>query len=256
MSVTNFTVHYDQFASRTDSDDAGLDADLIPLVGTVVFTAATLDGRPVMAPTLSPRPAGLKFRPFIGHIDSDGRLKSAPGGTVGVRLWANDPKFNLDRLVYRVTFNLMTEAGERLNVEGGVFDAPTEDVSVNLASVLKSADFFKSRTIAPGSVRVVDQAFVFSFGGIDLADPIDLSNITVAVTADGITDATSVGRTLLRAANSATARSAIAAEHSAAKGQPDGYAPLDGSGQIDASFLPPIFDDADGGAAVSFTLFF
>jgi len=58
-----------------------------------------------------------------------------------------------------------------------------------------------------------------------------------------ITDATTVGRNVLKAADAAAARTAIGAEAAANKGQANGYAPLDGNALIPTSFLPSFVDD-------------
>ncbi len=138
MAIINFTVQYDLLASDTDSSDVGVDADIIPLIGTVLFEPVTADDRAVLAPSYTPRPAGFKLRSFTGFIDVDGRLKAARSGAVGVRLWANDPVLDLDGLTYKVTFNLTTPVGEPVRIDGGYFEAPSTDVTINLADVLQS----------------------------------------------------------------------------------------------------------------------
>lgn len=138
MAITNFTVQYDLLASATDSSDVGVDADIVPLIGSVLFEPVIADDRAVLAPSYTPRPAGFKLRSFTGFIDVDGRLKSARSGAVGVRLWANDPQLDLEELTYKVSFNLTTPVGEPVRVDGGYFEAPSTDVAVNLADVLQS----------------------------------------------------------------------------------------------------------------------
>jgi lysophospholipase L1-like esterase len=182
VSIINFTVNYDLFGSETDSADAGADADIVALIGDVTFTPVTSDDKPVQAPGYAPRPAGFKLRKFVGYLDSDGRLKSSRNGAVGVRLWANDPVFDLDQLTYRVDFDLRTPIGDKVSVDGGYFVAPSTDGTINLANVLTST----------GS------AAVGSGGGGDSS-----------VYASEIVDSTSVGRALMTAANAAAARSAI-----------------------------------------------
>ena len=137
MSI-NFTVNYDLLASQTDSGDAGLDSDLVALIGSVVFTPLFADNRAVLAPTRSPRPAGLKLQPISGYLDTDGRLKASPGGVVGVRLPARDPIMDLDTLFYRVDFNVRTPAGEPVKVDPGFFEAPIADIAVELAEAMLS----------------------------------------------------------------------------------------------------------------------
>ncbi len=138
MAIINFTVNYDVLASATDSSDVGVDADIVPLIGSVLFEPVTTDDRAVLAPSYTPRPAGLKLRSFTGFIDVDGRLKSSRSGAVGVRLWANDPVLQLARLTYKVTFSLTTPMGEAVRVDGGYFEAPSTDQAINLANVLQS----------------------------------------------------------------------------------------------------------------------
>lgn len=139
MSVIQFTVQFDVLANRAfDSTDAGSDADTIPLVGEIVFSPRFADERLALASTLLPRPAGVKLRPFTGFVDTDGQLKTSRGGTVGVRLYANDPKFGFtDPLLYQVSFFLRTAAGQPVKIDDGYFTAPSTDSVVQLASVLQ-----------------------------------------------------------------------------------------------------------------------
>lgn len=159
MSVINFTVNYDLFTSEADGDDAGTDLDITALVGTVTFTPVFAESKAVLAPGYSPRPAGLVPRPVTGYIDSDGRLYNTSGGTVGVRLWANDPVLRLDALTYRVTFNVTTLLGEQVKVAGGYFAAPQTDITVNLVDVLQSAYSFGGPRISGG--EFVGDAVIF-----------------------------------------------------------------------------------------------
>jgi len=149
VSIINFTVNYDLFASQTDSSDSGIDADIVPLIGTVKFTPLTTDNRPVLAPTYSPRPAGFKLQAFTGYIDVDGRLKSERSGAIGVRLWANDPVLKLTSLNYKVEFDLRTPLGDKVKVDPGYFTAPSTDVSVQLAEVLQATGTVSTSTILP-----------------------------------------------------------------------------------------------------------
>jgi hypothetical protein len=137
VSITNFTVEFDALANRQST--GGLDSAVQALVGTVTFTPVMADDKPIMAPLYDPRAAGFKFLPTSGYIDSDGRLRDERSGSIGVRLWANDPVFNLDKLVYRVSFSLSTAVGLDVPVEGGFFEAPAEDETVNLSEVLESS---------------------------------------------------------------------------------------------------------------------
>ena len=149
MAIINFTVNYDLLASQSDSSDVGVDADVIPLIGSVLFEPVTADHLPVLAPSYTPRPAGIKLRSFTGFIDVDGRLKSARSGDVGVRLWANDPVLNLQSLIYKVSFNLTSPVGEPVRVDGGYFQAPSTDLAVNLAQVLQATGAVSTSTLLP-----------------------------------------------------------------------------------------------------------
>ncbi len=213
MSIINFTVQFDLYATQTDLGDAGTDADLVPLSGSVVFTAVTSDGRPVMASDLSPRAAGIKFQAISGYLDTDARLKSSPGGTVGVRLPANDPVLELERLVYRVDFNVRTATGEHVPVQGGYMEAPASDITVNLADALESTGSSTAPT-APIFYSFDDVASPF---GEDLLTAADLAagrgllglpNIIYAsdtIAADGVTDvSTSLGALIAGAAAGST----------------------------------------------------
>ena len=255
MSLTNFTVEHDFYAYQTDLDGSG-DADLVPLSGSAIFTPIFGDDRAVLAPDHMPESAGFKLLPIAGYLDS-GRLKDAPSGNVGVRLPANDPVMELEQLVYRVDFRVATTSGERLRVAAGYFEAPSSDVTIHLADVLQPTGVFSKSfvKIAPGAVRLEDNSLIFSFGGVDIADPLDADELEPTITSDQISDASAASRNLIKASSAAAARSAIGAEAAVAKGQPNGYAPLNSIGQIDAGLLPAIFADADGGASISFALF-
>lgn len=172
MSVLNFTVEYDLFASHDDSDDGGVDADVVPLVGAVTFSPV-LSGGAVLAPTYA-TPSGFKLLPFTGYLDSDGRLKSGPGGTTGVRLWANDPVFDLDVLAYQVEFNVRTVYGQPVVVEGGVFNAPETDSVVSLAEVLVSGS-----SIFAGAPRITGGEFDGGTVTFENSDGTSVAPITI-----------------------------------------------------------------------------
>lgn len=180
MSLINFTAEFDLLASQTDSADMGADSDLVALSGTVVFTPEFTDTKPILAPGHSPRAAGVKLRPISGYLDSDGQLKSAPGGAVGVRLPANDEVLELDKLIYRVDFNVRTPSGEKVAVEGGYFEAPDVDSTINLTDVLQPT--------GAASIQALQQQLIY---------------------AHEIQDSSDVGVTLMTAADVAAARAAI-----------------------------------------------
>lgn len=139
MSIIQFTVRLDVLSNRAfDSTDSGSDADVLPLVGEVVFTPRFADDRLALAESLAPRPSGVKLRPFTGFVDIDGQLKTVPGGTLGVRLIANDPVFEFtDPLLYQVSFLLRTAAGQAVKIDDSYFTAPSTDTTVYLAEVLQ-----------------------------------------------------------------------------------------------------------------------
>lgn len=184
MSVINFTVEYDLLASLTDSADMGADADVVPLTGTITFTPLFSDTKAVLAPGYTPRPAGFKIRPFVGVVDTDGQLKAAKGGAVGVRLWANDPVFDLDQLTYKVSFDVSTTLGQKVPIEDGYFEALDTDGTLNLADVL----------VPTGSPSIGNST-------------------QLEVYAHEIVDSTDVGVDLMTAADAAAARDAIDAEY-------------------------------------------
>lgn len=125
-----FTVTYDELTNEPVNTTA---APPIPATGWVTFETSILPGMRIAALTNLPRPAGMEIRTFKGFLDTDGQLKSEPGGTVGVRLWANDPDWRLDRLQYRVRATLTDYLGREVPWVDFYFDAPKEDVVRNLA---------------------------------------------------------------------------------------------------------------------------
>jgi hypothetical protein len=194
VSIINFTVEYDQFASQSDGTDSGVDSDLIALIGSVTFTPLFADEKPVLAPGYDPRPAGFKLLPIIGYIDSDARLKSRPGGDVGVRLPANDPVFELESLTYKVEFNLRTPLGKPVTVEGGYLVAPDEDVTLNLADVLEPT--------GAASIQALEQQLVYAHEivdstdvGVDLMTAVDAPAARAAMNADIYVNAKDFGAT-------------------------------------------------------------
>lgn len=172
MSVINFTVNYDLFTSEADGDDSGTDLDIAALVGTVTFTPVFSEPKAVLAPGYSPRPAGLVPRPVTGYLDSDGQLYNTSGGSVGVRLWANDPVLRLDALTYRVTFDVTTLLGEQVKVVGGYLPAPSSDVTVNLVNELQPASSFGGPRLSGG--EFVDDTVIFAHSDGTTLEPIDV----------------------------------------------------------------------------------
>lgn len=183
MSVINFTAKLDLFASQNDSSDGGVDVDIVPMVGSVVFTPLFDTEGAVMAADYLPNAAGFKLLPISGWVDSDGSLKDNPGGNVGVRLLANDPVFELDSLTYRVDFNLHTPAGRPVSVDSGYFFAPVEDVVVNLAEVLQTVASYGSPRIISGSFA--DGAVSFVNADYSVVSPIEIPNGTLVFVDNG-----------------------------------------------------------------------
>jgi len=126
MPVLNFTLEYDDLVN--DVDDTAGDVGTTPGVGPMYFTTLFPRGARIPVADFSPRPSGIGLRTFTGYLDTDGRLKNEAGGTAGLRLWANDPDFNLDRFQYRVSAELTDQLGRPVDFHGFNFDAPSEDV--------------------------------------------------------------------------------------------------------------------------------
>lgn len=140
MALIQFTAEYDFLATTSDSSDLNADADTVALIGEVDFTPQFSTEGPVLARNYSPRPTGFKLLKVTGVIDTDGRLKNARAGTVGLRLIANDPVLELpDPLVYRMDFRLTTPLGQPVRVSPAYFEAPDSDVTVQLADIMESA---------------------------------------------------------------------------------------------------------------------
>lgn len=140
MALTQFTAELDFRATTSDSSDLNADADEVALIGEVDFTPQFSTEGPILARDYSPRPTGFRLLKVTGFIDTDGRLKNARAGTIGVRLIANDPVLELpDPLVYRVDFRLRTPLGQPVRVAAAYFEAPNSDVTVQLAEVFESA---------------------------------------------------------------------------------------------------------------------
>jgi hypothetical protein len=164
LSIINFTVKYDMYGSGVDTE--------VPLVGTVTFAPRTTNDMPVMAPEYTP-PTGFKLLSFGGYIEG-GRLKSGPGGSDGVRLWAHDPVLEIDKLTYEVSFDLHTVHGQPVAVDGGYFEAPQTDIVVQLAEVLQSTTFVGGPRIIGG--EFVGNTVIFeNLGGTKLS-PITVPN--------------------------------------------------------------------------------
>lgn len=127
----NFTVRYRDRVN--DVDDAAGDVAETPGVGWIYFDLNTEPGARIPVRDFAPEPRGLGVRTFTGYLDTDGLLKHEPGGEEGLRLWANDPAFDVARLQYRVRAELTDLLGRPLRLAPFYFDAPTTDTTVYLA---------------------------------------------------------------------------------------------------------------------------
>lgn len=129
-----FTLHYDDRVN--DIDDTSGDVAATPGVGWIYFDTTLETGVRIPVESYSPRPTGLGIRRFKGYLDTDGRLKSRPGGDTGVRLWANDPEYNLPRLQYKVSAELTDLLGRPVDFQPFYFDAPVADIEKSLVSYM------------------------------------------------------------------------------------------------------------------------
>ena len=130
----SFTLTYSDRIN--DVDDVSGDVDAQVVTGPVYIEPCLLPGQRIPDPDYPSRPTGLALRTFAGFLDTDGLLKSAAGGEEGVRLWANDPAWNLPRLQYRVRAELTDLLGRPVRWHATNFDAPTEDIEVDLTREL------------------------------------------------------------------------------------------------------------------------
>ena len=119
-----------------DTEDVSGDIAATVVTGPMYFEPCLLSGQRIPDPDYPARPTGLALRTFTGFLDTDGLLKSAAGGEEGVRLWANDPAWNLPRLQYRVRAELTDLLGRPVRWHATNFDAPTEDIEVDLTREL------------------------------------------------------------------------------------------------------------------------
>ena len=187
---TYFTVVGDFRAILGYDDTREYDPNVTPISGDVTFTPMVLAGDVIRATTATPRPIGYVPLPVTGVIDpADGRVKlinqldGQP--SVPVRLLADSPLLELaSPLYYRVTFSsikLGTKRGG--SITGFTFQAPNRpDAEINLITVMRRAGQPASGVlkVAPGAVRLLDDGRVqFSFAGVDIPDPLDLTVLGV-----------------------------------------------------------------------------
>jgi hypothetical protein len=129
-----------------------------------------------------------------------------------VRLLADTPLLELDSdLYYRVSFSEVVFNGQSGYISPFVFQAPTADVELNLIEVTPVPGQPASgiTKIAPGAVRAEDGNLIFSFGGVDLDEPVPYLDVDVTLDAADISDSTATGQALITAANAAAARAVL-----------------------------------------------
>lgn len=189
-SPTFFTVEADFRAVLEDiSSDSDYDPQIAPISGTVTFTPILNSGDVILATDADPRPIGFLPTPVVGKIDpADGRLKlrtetdlGGEGEFAPVRLLADTDLLELSTpLYYRVEFSSIRLGSRVGKITGFSFRAPTSDTTVNLIEVGRAPGLAASGTyhIAPAAVRVVNDEMVFSFGGVDIPDPVPLVDLT------------------------------------------------------------------------------
>ncbi len=126
----SFTVTYSDRIN--DTEDVSGDVAATIVTGPMYFEPCLLPGQRIPDPDYPSRPTGLAMRTFTGFLDTDGVLKTEAGGEEGVRLWANDPAWEVERLQYRVRADLTDLLGSPVRWQSFSFDAPAEDVEVLL----------------------------------------------------------------------------------------------------------------------------
>lgn len=120
----NFTLLYSD--KTNDVDDSSGDVGVTPAHGPLLFEPHFELGARIPYGV----DTGLAPRVFPAYLDVDGQLKPERGGDVGIRLWANDPAFGLDRFEYQVSApkGLSDGSNRRIPFKSFYFDAPNEDV--------------------------------------------------------------------------------------------------------------------------------
>ena len=122
----NFRLFYDDRINNVDDVTEDVAAGVV--TGPMYFEPTLLPGQRIPDPDYPSRPTGLAMRTFTGFLDTDGVLKTEAGGEEGVRLWANDPAWEVERLQYRVRADLTDLLGSPVRWHSFNFDAPTEDI--------------------------------------------------------------------------------------------------------------------------------
>ena len=186
--------------------DGNYQPENVAISATVTITPL-LNGI-VRATSASPRPISYLAAPTVAIVDpADGRLKIRSAGEAGnpdgfsftpVRLLANSAYLELDPatpLFYRLTFTSVTFGGVRGSIASWDFEAPSADVTINVVeSAPQTGAIANGLTkIAPGGVRMDGTDLVFSFGGVDIPDPVSLAGFTGPTGATGTAATVSVG---------------------------------------------------------------
>lgn len=188
----NFTIHWT--AKTNDVDDHSGDIASAPGIGPVWLIPQFRDESHIPTAVFDPRPTSYYMRAFPGFLDTDGVLKNEAGGDEGMRAWANDPIFELDRLQYRVEASLVDPFGRPLGMRPFYFDAPTEDSIVYLSLEMPKGrqNFYRGRPafdIIDLDVTL-DNEFVFT-----RADSLELGPVSADASVDILPTAT--GRALV-----------------------------------------------------------
>lgn len=169
-----------------DLDDISGDIGRVAVVGWLLFVPQFTDGAAALgddaAYVLRGGLADNRSGGFKGYIDSDGILKDKPGGTAGVRIWANDPALNLERLVYRAVPDGLTDLiGRPIALNRITFEAPSTDTPINLKSVMAvplatSVGITRGPKGAPVDDVAVntDGDLVFYVGSAPIGDPVPI----------------------------------------------------------------------------------
>ena len=184
----NFTLQYNDRINDI-LDSAGDVAETV-VTGPMYFVPSLLPGYRIPAPGLLPKEAGLAMRGFAGYLDTDGKLKTEPGGEEGVRLWANDPNWDMPRLQYTAHAKLTDLIGNEVPWIPIPFDAPKEDVVVQLAAEMPKPrhKFGRGR---PGLGLARDGATIDNQGNLVLMreDGYPLGTVTVPELSDSLDEA-------------------------------------------------------------------
>jgi hypothetical protein len=188
-ALSYFTVVGNYFAAAGDGPyDAG-DPNLIPMAGPVTFTPIVTPGDTIDGSDLTP-PTNLYLARVKASV-KNGRIQI--NGESGVRLVANTAVLNLDGdLYYKVEFPEGLKArGVTYSLKSFTFQAPTADVVIDLVDVTPEPGQPAGgiTKIAPGGVRFDSSSLIFTFGGVDLPDPIPFSEIFEGPIADEIATA-------------------------------------------------------------------